>query len=301
MGRFSASKIHPLAEPEKANRAHNQLIDLLDKAYTAELSVDGKKIVVEISPTKGFEITIDGVKVAGIDTDGNLFISRIADPDDLMRYITLGAESGWVGLLFWDKYVSTVYPYFGLLENANLGINWYDKNGVVRMEVNPKLPAYDPNGYFRIYDGEGLSALRVSPLSVQVFNRYFRCADSYIQAGDSGNPQNMIAGGFVGYSNYDSKENIEKYNLDEAYEKIKTFNIYKYNYIGDPFKRLHIGTTYEEAPKEIAYTDIDDDNFGIDTGNATFLTMAVVRKLQEKVETLEQRIKDLEARLDASV
>lgn len=301
MGRFAAAKVQPLSVSEKTNRSLNQLIDLLDKAYISESTISGKVVRVEVSTENGFLITVDGKKVAGIDSTGALFVDRLADPDDPARFLTLGQNSGLAGLLLWDSNIDTVYPMWGILENVSNGMNWYDKNGINRIEVNPKISTLDPNGYMRLYDCNGLSAIRVGALSAQVFNRYFRCADSYIQAGDSANPQNMIAGGFVGYSTSDSKENVELYNFNEAYDKLKTFNIYKYNYIGDPNKRLHIGTTYEEAPKEIAFTDIDEDNFGIDTGNATFLTMAVVRSLQEKIESLESRVKDLEARLEPSV
>lgn len=123
----------------------------------------------------------------------------------------------------------------------------------------------------------------------------------YIQAGSAAYPENMIAAAHTVYSDVNIKENLQPYDKDSAYNLIKELPVYSFNYINDEFKRFHIGTTYQDAPKEIAFTDIDEDILAVDTGNALFLAISSIQKLQEKVEALETKIKDLETRLDASV
>lgn len=81
MARFNAAKMLGAID-KKFQDAYNYLIDLLDTGYTVETTISGKKIKVDINAKDGISITIDGVKVFGVDSSGNMFASRIASSSD---------------------------------------------------------------------------------------------------------------------------------------------------------------------------------------------------------------------------
>lgn len=323
MGRFAAAKVHPLSVSEKTNRSLNQLIDLLDKAYVAELSIDGKKVIVEVSPTNGLLITVDGVKVAGLDSDGNFIANRLADPELPQYYLTLVNDSyGGHGIQLWDADVATPFAYFNVYENAAGGFNIRDKNDTVRIHIVPDnsvspyyseigfsnsigdtvLSIYDARAFFWKYivaDGE--LYIGTTTGGVPDTPHRFILATGYIQAGTPAYPENMYAQSHISYSDATNKENIVSYDSSKAYDVIKSIPVYSFNFINDALKRTQIGTTYQDAPKEICFTDIDEDILGVDNGNALFLAISTIQKLQEKIEVLETKVKDLEARLEPSV
>lgn len=98
MGRFASAKSNS-EEPNIIKRALNYLIDLLDQGYSIEATISGKKIVITINANVGIEITINGSRVFGVDTSGNLFASRLASnnsPED--SYVIAGDLNGGGGV-----------------------------------------------------------------------------------------------------------------------------------------------------------------------------------------------------------
>ena len=66
MGRFSAAKMIGAIDVKFQN-FYNQLIDLLNTGYVVELTIDKKKIRVELTPSKGLAFYQDGVYRGGIE------------------------------------------------------------------------------------------------------------------------------------------------------------------------------------------------------------------------------------------
>jgi len=62
--------------------------------FVCESTVGGKAIRISMNATDGLSITADGVKVMGVDSNGHLYATRFADPDDPSRFAQLGLIDG---------------------------------------------------------------------------------------------------------------------------------------------------------------------------------------------------------------
>jgi hypothetical protein len=137
---------------KKFESVYNQLIDLLDTGYMTELTVNSKKIRIEISPKVGIEITVDDVKVFGVDSSGRIFAQSISNQIDNGWFAEMGVTGGGVqqGLTLTSP---TTAKYVQITENAGT-VLFQDKNEKVRLSINP-------DGSFTVYDAASTQELVV--------------------------------------------------------------------------------------------------------------------------------------------
>lgn len=131
MGRFSDSKIFGWLD-QRANRAFNALLELLDRGYWVEKVVNGIKREVRITPEGGIEVLVDNKKVLGLDEDGRAFVSSISNIDESGYYMTYG-YAGSPGL---ECFMPNIGKFLGINPTVSGGFQVYDKNGKLRINVN---------------------------------------------------------------------------------------------------------------------------------------------------------------------
>lgn len=147
MGRFSSAKANS-DSPTVLQRAINYLIELLDKGYSTSLTINGKKILIEISPAVGIQITSDGTKVFGIDNSGNLFSSRISDSENPEFSASIGSEvvggKTYRGIFGFLKDYSETTPIFKIFSSGThaTGCDTVIEFEAIkiRMELDPGVP-----------------------------------------------------------------------------------------------------------------------------------------------------------------
>lgn len=147
MARFNAAKMWGALDT-KFQSVYNQLIDLLDTGYVTELTIDSKKVRVEISPKVGIEITVDGVKVFGVSSTGRIFAQSISNLDDGTWYAEMGygADSGL------SLYNGTPIRFCNITSDVSDDIVVFDKNTKQRITVAP-------DGSITIYDAASTQEL----------------------------------------------------------------------------------------------------------------------------------------------
>ena len=93
----------------------------------------------------------------------------------------------------------------------------------------------------------------------------------------------------------DKKEEIQRYNIDQAYEELKNMPLYTY-YFKDcslETRTMSLGTMIDYLPSEVMMaTPNGNDCYNL--GNLNFWHIAVTQVLQNKIEELENRVKELE-------
>jgi hypothetical protein len=111
-------------------------------------------------------------------------------------------------------------------------------------------------------------------------------------------------------SNREMKYDISSYDDEEAYNTIKDINIYRFRYkIYDPERDMYVyrgnlklGAMAQELPIEIVDYDTDGGNgLGVNTYSVAFMAMSAAKHMQKIIETLEQRIIDLEGRMNGTI
>ena len=138
MGRFGSAKATS-DNPTILQRMLNYLIDLLDKGYSVNTTINGKKIDININPEVGIQILSDGVLTFGVSSDGNTAVSRLYDPDDPDSYMELGRTGDFAAVKYFadgSEYlrieVDTIFNLAEikatgmdalLVSNGNQGIN----------------------------------------------------------------------------------------------------------------------------------------------------------------------------------
>jgi hypothetical protein len=173
MARFNAAKVWGAID-KKFQDAFNYLIDLLDAGYRTEATIGGKLVVVEINPRTGLSITVDGTKVAGIDSAGNFFSSRIASPSSpATSFAIIGDLDGGGGtsisLFDTEQQEDFIFQVSETVDGSDIltGFAISDANDVTRIAVSNsgEMHLSDDNSVARIsvfpsgdiimYDGSG--------------------------------------------------------------------------------------------------------------------------------------------------
>ena len=96
-------------------------------------------------------------------------------------------------------------------------------------------------------------------------------------------------------SSREIKEDIQSYNIDQAYDELKNMPLYTFVYKGfSPQNRnMSLGTMIDYIPPEVMMTTPNgNDSFNLT--NLNFWHIAVTQVLQKKIEDLENRIMYLE-------
>jgi hypothetical protein len=109
-------------------------------------------VVVSINDTDAFQVTRDGVKVAGVDSEGRFFATSISNVDSSGYYMTYG-YSGSPGLeCFAPIGGSTPVKFFGIAPDIDGGFHIEDMNAQIRgdIQVNGTTAFYDQNNYTRL-------------------------------------------------------------------------------------------------------------------------------------------------------
>ena len=89
MAGFTAAKMLGALD-KKFERVYNYLIDMLCTEIKQETTINGKHIVVTMSPKKIVQVTVDGVKLFGVDSSGYVFATRFIDPNNPENYMVIG-------------------------------------------------------------------------------------------------------------------------------------------------------------------------------------------------------------------
>lgn len=99
-------------------------------------------------------------------------------------------------------------------------------------------------------------------------------------------------------SSREIKEDIQIYNIDQAYEELKNMPLYTFIYKGfSPQNRnMSLGTMIDYIPSEVMMTTPNgNDSFNL--ANLNFWHIATTQVLQKKIEKLEAKILDLESKV----
>lgn len=91
MGRFASAKANS-DNPSVIRKALNYLTELLDREYKITATIAGKKVEITINTTIGIEISVDSIKVFGIDNTGKMYVQSIANPAATAQHIEIGAD-----------------------------------------------------------------------------------------------------------------------------------------------------------------------------------------------------------------
>ncbi len=97
-----------------------------------------------------------------------------------------------------------------------------------------------------------------------------------------------------------TKENIQLYNIEQAYEEFKNLPIYTYNFINKNrnTKGLKLGTMVDYIPAEVMFNTIDEDTQSFEISNLIFWDIAATQVIQQKLEETIQEKENLQNRLD---
>lgn len=194
MGRFAPSKAIS-DNPSIIKRALNYLIDLLDQGYSTQTTIGGKKIVINITPKVGIEITVNDAKVFGIDTNGNLFASRIANSENPeIYYAKLGDVGTANGISFYNTN-QQAEPTLSIVNTYTAGVlagnAIIDSNGVTRIGI-------DNSGNITIYDHNYKTRLWITLTgNLYVYDesgetRFYSLTDGSFHVRNSGNTKSVI-------------------------------------------------------------------------------------------------------------
>lgn len=107
MGRFGSQKIFNAVD-KAMQTVFNKLCDLLDTGYSIESIIGGKNVKIDIDTKTGIGISVDNVKVLGLDSEGRAYINRIADPDNMRNYIEMATIGLFAGLEFFAGFANTI-------------------------------------------------------------------------------------------------------------------------------------------------------------------------------------------------
>lgn len=95
------------------------------------------------------------------------------------------------------------------------------------------------------------------------------------------------------------KTNIKTYNIDQAYEELRSIPLYTYQYTGDgdSSRTTFLGTMIDYLPNEvIAITPTNDGTF-FEPTSLTYWNIASTKVAQNKIDELELKIQELEERI----
>lgn len=150
MGRFASAKANG-ETPTILQRALNYLIDLLDQGYSTSLTLGGKTIVITINPKDGIAITVNAIKVFGINSDGRIYAQSIGTPANTQVYAVIGQTTNGYGIELWDENLSVVKPFLAIRETVAGGVEFYDSSDRLRFKLGDTGYAYlaDENNYVR--------------------------------------------------------------------------------------------------------------------------------------------------------
>ena len=123
MAGFNAAKMLGALD-KKFERVYNYLIDMLCTEIKQEITIDGKHIVVIMSPKKILQVTVDGVQLFGVNSNGYVSATRFVDPSNPENYIVIGETVGSPGS---DSV--TFYQPFGSVGKRRLQISMFGTSG----------------------------------------------------------------------------------------------------------------------------------------------------------------------------
>jgi phage minor structural protein len=94
---------------------------------------------------------------------------------------------------------------------------------------------------------------------------------------------------WVSTSALEYKENLRPFDTDEAYDLVKNMPVYAYRHKDK--EDIQLGVLVEDSPLEILNVDsYGADQKSIDVYSFTAMTLAVVQKMQQKIEQLEMEL-----------
>lgn len=106
----------------------------------------------------------------------------------------------------------------------------------------------------------------------------------------------VSASNIINRSDRQYKENISLYNYDLAYDYLKNMPIYTFKYNDRNTVGPKIGSMIQDMTIEILTNGVEN-SYSLES--TIFFNMAITKKLQEKIEILEDRITQLEAKYGA--
>jgi len=114
-------------------------------AIERSLTVGGKAVQVKIDTTVGIEITVDGVKMFGVNSSGQIYAQSLSNLTDGSYYMTYG-YGGSPGI---ECFMPTLGKFLGISPTVTGGFQFYDLNTNLRMgfNVNGSITAYDASGH----------------------------------------------------------------------------------------------------------------------------------------------------------
>jgi hypothetical protein len=134
MPRFGDAKMLG-ASDVKFQHFYNMLIDLLDTGYVTEAIINGKKIKVSINPKDGIVVTVDSVKVFGVDSSGNVYVQRISNTTDNSYYAEFGYGDSAGMALYMPDGVGGSIRFVNIAPTVDGGVTFVDKDDNSRMQI----------------------------------------------------------------------------------------------------------------------------------------------------------------------
>lgn len=92
------------------------------------------------------------------------------------------------------------------------------------------------------------------------------------------------------------KENIQYYNINQAYEELKNLPIYTFNYLNKDYSKL--GTMIDYIPSEVMAENVESNLLSFDLSSLSFWNIAATQVIQQKLEETIQEKEELQNRLD---
>lgn len=172
------------------------------------------------------------------------------------------------------------------------------KNGWFQLAVgtdanhDPESPIYNYGGYlyvgapdFNYYDDVTIWPELIAESVGQ---------EGYGNIGTVERPWNQMTV-YSNMSKRELKQDIMPYNIDQAYEELKTLPLYTYRYLrGNSSKTLFLGTIIDYMPIEFMRTTNKCDGSAFEPNNIMFWNIAASQVIQSKLENLIERVNYLE-------
>ena len=201
--------------------------------------------------------------------------------------------------------VSTKSSYPGLNRNLTSTIGQNGAHFEADYEINGKTY----KGAVTIGSpllGEGIDwdDVTISPTLIE--GKYTHTYGGHGTYGNLGTPQHpwdilrvyqVQYGAACTQSDRSYKSNIELYNTNQAYEELKNFPLYTYNYKSDGATKASdrfLGTMIDYMPIEMMSISEEEDGKVFNPNNAIFWHIGASQVMQKKIEDLEKQVQELQ-------
>lgn len=151
MARFNAAKMVGATDP-KFQRLYNSLIDLLDTGYVTEATIGGKRVKVSINPQEGIVVTVDGAKVFGVDSNGNVYVQRISNTVDNSYYAEFGYGASAGLAMYMPDGSGGFIRYVNIAPTVGGGMTFIDRYDNSRLQIleTGDFTVWDTNDKLRL-------------------------------------------------------------------------------------------------------------------------------------------------------